>query len=410
MDAIPLFDLTQQYQSLAPALQAAVESVLASGQYINGPVVKQFEAAFAEFVQSPNHFRSSPESAHSRQADPSAPSPPLEAISCNSGTDALYLALRALNIGPGDEVLTTPFSFFASAEVINQVGARPVFVDIDPRTFNLDPAQVAAQITPRTRAIMPVHLFGRPVDMTALIQVAQEHQLLVIEDCAQAIGACWAGQQVGTFGDLGCFSFYPTKNLGALGDGGVVITRHPELAAKIRCFKDHGQSGSYLHTEIGLNSRLDAIQAAILLTKLPYLREWNTRRRSLVNHYSYLLQDIPDLILPEETVGGRSVWNQFTVQIVGDRSGSPNRRDLVQQKLKAMGIGSRIYYPVPLHLQPVYQSLGYRSGDFPQAEQCANQVLSLPMFPELTGSRQERVAEGLKQVMQATVGLQIPGV
>ncbi|MDX2271541.1 MAG: DegT/DnrJ/EryC1/StrS family aminotransferase [Cyanobacteriota bacterium] len=380
MDSIPLLDLRQQYQALAPELVPQIEALLASGYYIGGTAVQQFEEAFAQFLGS------------------GSPTP-LEVIGCNSGTDALYLALRGLGIQAGDEVLTSAFSFFASTGVISQVGARPVFIDINPQTFNLDPSQIARHITPRTKAIIPVHLFGQPLDMTAVMAIARQHQLAVIEDCAQAVGACWAGQTVGTFGEVGCFSFFPTKNLGAAGDAGAMVVRDPHLAKTLRILKDHGQSQQYRHEVVGINSRLDALQAVILSVKLRHLREWNGRRRSLADSYTHLLHGIPDLLLPSAIVGGNSVWHQYTVRILGDPT---RRRDRVRDYLQRIGISSRIYYPVPLHLQAVYHPLGYQVGDYPEAERTAQQVLSLPFFPELTLAQQKRVASGLASAMQAT--------
>jgi dTDP-4-amino-4,6-dideoxygalactose transaminase len=383
MDPIPLFDLTQQYHSLADELTLQVSAAMAAGRYIGGPFVEQFETQFGQFLS---------------QSFTLSPSQPLQVISCNSGTDALYLSLRALDIGPGDEVLTSAFSFFASAEVISLTGARPVFVDIDPVTFNLNPEHLSHQITPQTRAIIPVHLFGQPVDMTAVMAIAQKHHLAVVEDCAQAVGACWAGRPVGTFGTTGCFSFYPTKNLGAFGDGGAIITQDPHLADTLRCLKDHGGCMPYRHEKVGMNSRLDALQAVVLSIKLRYLREWNWRRRSLAETYQTLLQPIPSLTLPVDR--GGSVWNQFTIRIQGSDTNPSHRRDQIQQILKEQGISSRVYYPIPLHLQPVYQSLGYKVGDLPHAEQCAHQVLSLPFFPELSRSNQNRVAAAISQAME----------
>ncbi|MGF1575123.1 MAG: DegT/DnrJ/EryC1/StrS family aminotransferase [Cyanophyceae cyanobacterium] len=376
---VPLFDLTQQYQMLAPELLTQVEAVMASGRYVNGPFVQTFEEQLAVYLTGSN------------QSTP-------QVIGCNSGTDALFLALRALGIGAGDEVLTSAFSFFASAEVISQVGAKPVFVDIDPGTFNLDPALLTTHITERTRAIMPVHLYGQAVDMDAVMQVARAHNLAVIEDCAQAVGSCWHGQPVGTFGDLGCFSFYPTKNLGGIGDGGAICTHNPELVKTLRILKDHGQSGAYEHSMIGVNSRLDALQAVILSVKLRHLPEWTWRRRVLATSYQQLLSGIPDLVIPQGIPGGGSVWNQFTIRILGE----PGRRDRVQAHLQTLGVSSRIYYPIPLHLQPVYQNLGYQAGDYPHSETCAHQVLSLPLFPELKRSQQEHVAAALHEAMDKT--------
>ncbi|MEN9223692.1 MAG: DegT/DnrJ/EryC1/StrS family aminotransferase [Thermostichus sp. BF3_bins_97] len=381
-EPIPLLDLTLQYRSLAAELQPQVEALLASGQYIGGAAVRRFEELFAQFLGGGD----------------------LEAIGCNSGTDALVLALRALGIQPGDEVITTAFSFFASAEVIDLVGARPVFVDVDPQSFNLDPQLLEAKISPRTKAVIPVHLFGQAAPMTEVLAIARRHRLAVIEDCAQAVGACWGGKPVGTWGDVGCFSFFPTKNLGAAGDGGAVVTRDPALAHKMRILKEHGQARQYQHDDIGLNSRLDALQAVILSVKLPYLREWNWRRQGIAEYYHRLLQGIPGLILPSLTPGGNSVWHQYTVRVPSPDPTDPHRRDDLQQHLKDRGIGSRIYYPIPLHLQPVYQKLGYKPGDLPNAETCAAQVSSLPCFPELTTQQQERVAVAIAKILTEEIG------
>jgi dTDP-4-amino-4,6-dideoxygalactose transaminase len=394
MPSIPPIDLTQQYRTLSPELLPVIEDLLASGSYINGPQVEALEEQLAEFLGC------------------------RAVVSCNSGTDALYLALRALDIGVGDEVITSPFSFFATAEAISLTGARPVFVDIDATTFNLDPDRIEASITPRTRAILPVHLFGQPVNMTAVMAIAQRHHLAVVEDCAQATGASWQGRQVGTFGQMGCFSFFPTKNLGAMGDGGAISTSDLELAAKLKRLKNHGSDRRYFHQTIGINSRLDTLQAAILLVKLPYLEEWNQRRRAIALQYRNLLADVPHLVLPADIEGGQSVWNQFTVRVLPetDRPASsqhsdsfpPRCRDRVKEQLQAEGIASMIYYPLPIHLQAAYESLGHQPGDFPMAEQCADQVLSLPLFPELTLDRQQSVATALSHILSGTSVNEIP--
>lgn len=382
VSAIPAFNLNQQYKLIGEEIGTVALEVLASGQYIGGATVQSFEQQFADYVGS------------------------AECVSCNSGTDALLLALRSLNIGAGDEVITTPFTFVATAETISAVGATPVFIDIDPQTFNLDLNQIEAAITSRTKAIIPVHLFGQPVDMTRLMQIAETHQLWVIEDCAQATGATWAGQKVGSIGHVGCFSFYPTKNLGACGDGGAVTTNDATIAAQIRMLRDHGQKQRYLYEEIGLNSRLDAIQAAILLVKLRHLDVWNAQRQEIATRYAQLLNALPGIVLPQAIAGGVSVWNQYTLRVLStsgnqiDRSvTSQNQllRDQLRQHLQHRGVGSMIYYPLPLHLQPVYANLGYQPGQLPVAEQMANEVLSLPMFPELTAEQQEQVFYVLKE-------------
>lgn len=379
MSKIPPFDLSEQYKIIGDEVNAAVLAVLASGRYIGGTIVETFEHQFANYVGT------------------------AECIACNSGTDALYLALRALNIQPGDEVITTPFTFIATAEVISAVGATPVFVDIEADSFNLDLAQVEAAITDRTRVILPVHLFGQPVDMTRLMTIAQAHKLTVVEDCAQAVGAEWATQKVGSIGHIGCFSFYPTKNLGACGDGGAVTTNDPEIAATIRMLRDHGRRvGGYYHEAIGVNSRLDAIQAAILQIKLRYLDTWNNQRRTVADRYHQLLQHVPNIVVPQEPTGGQGVWNQYTLRVLGTTShkeqGEHGRRDHVRQRLQAEGISSMVYYPLPLHLQPIYKQEP-QTAHCPIAEQAANEVLSLPMFPELSPEAQDRVVYSLKDCL-----------
>lgn len=379
MSKIPPFDLSEQYKIIGDEVNAAVLGVLASGRYIGGAYVEGFEQQFSNYIGAS------------------------ECIACNSGTDALYLALRALDIKPGDEVITTPFTFIATAEVISAIGATPVFVDIEADTFNLDLALVEAAITERTRAILPVHLFGQPVDMTRLMAIAQAHKLTVIEDCAQAVGAEWAEQKVGSIGHIGCFSFYPTKNLGACGDGGAVTTNDPAIAATIRMLRDHGRrSGGYYHEAIGVNSRLDAIQAAILQIKLRYLDTWNQQRRVVADRYCHLLQHVPGIVVPQEPVGGQGVWNQYTLRILGaalpNEQGDHCRRDNVRQRLQAEGVSSMVYYPLPLHLQPIYKQSD-RQIKHPIAEQAANEVLSLPMFPELSPEEQDRVVYSLKDCL-----------
>jgi dTDP-4-amino-4,6-dideoxygalactose transaminase len=371
---IPPLDLAQQYETISEEVSKAVLGVLASGRYIGGPLVEGFEQQFAAYVGVS------------------------ECVACNSGTDALYLALRALKIGPGDEVITTPFTFFATAEVISDAGATPVFVDIDPQTYNLDLNQLSAAITGKTRAIVPVHLFGQPVNMTELMEIAQWHGLAVIEDCAQATGAEWAGQKVGSIGHIGCFSFFPTKNLGACGDGGALTTNDPQIAAEVRALKEHGQKRRYYYEEIGMNSRLDAIQAAILQIKLRYLDHWNDQRRAVAAHYDQLLSPIPGIIRPQELSEGRGVWNQYTIRLP-QASPTGAGRDQVREGLQQLGVSSMVYYPLPLHLQPVYKELGYQAGQMPVSEQVATEVLSLPMFPELSPAQQTQVVYSLKDCL-----------
>ena len=371
MKKIPPVDLTRQYKQIQEEADLAVLNILNSGRYIGGEAIATFEREFAEYIGVS------------------------QCVSCNSGTDALWLALKALEIGDRDEIITTAFSFFATAEVITRAGAKPIFVDIDPDTFNLDLTQIEQAITPRTKAIIPVHLFGQPVDMTELMAIARSHNLYVIEDCAQATGAAWGQARVGSIGHVGCFSFFPTKNLGACGDGGAATTNDPAIAKKMRILKEHGSLERYRHDFIGINSRLDAVQAVILTIKLPYLDYWNEQRQQAAGYYRELLQAVDALKLPQDISGGNSVWNQYTICITQERSHSENRRELIKNHLSDKGIISMIYYPIPLHLQPVYQK-GDRLGQLPAVEQAAREVLSLPMFPGISEAEQERVAYTLK--------------
>ncbi|MCB8751192.1 DegT/DnrJ/EryC1/StrS family aminotransferase [Planktothrix agardhii] len=380
MNTVPPLDLSLQYKTIQDEVSACVQAVLASGRYIGGSTVEAFEQDFGEYIGAQ------------------------ETIACNSGTDALFLALRALNIGPGDEVITTPFTFIATAEMISAVGATPVFVDIDATTFNLDIAQIPNAVTEKTKAIIPVHLFGQPVDMTRLMAVAKSHHLAVIEDCAQATGATWQGQKVGSIGDIGCFSFFPTKNLGACGDGGAVTTQDPAMAKAMRIIKEHGQSTRYSSDTIGINSRLDALQAAILRIKLRYLDTWNQQRHTLAQRYHQLLYPLSEIITPQEIPSGESVWNQYTIRVQGPLNSEIKSRDYLRNYLQEQGIGSMIYYPIPLHQQPVYQYLGYQANQFPIVERVCQEVLSLPLFPELSPEQQDQVItaikEGLTQIPQ----------
>ncbi|MDJ0552798.1 MAG: DegT/DnrJ/EryC1/StrS family aminotransferase, partial [Microcystis sp. M49637_WE12] len=357
MSTIPPVDLSRQYQVISEEANHAVLEILRSGRYIGGEAVSELERQFALY-----HGVS-------------------DCVACNSGTDALYLALRALGIQAGDEVITSTFSFIATAEAINLVGAVPVFVDIDINTFNLDVALLEKALTPQTKAIIPVHLFGQSVNMSEVVNFARSHNLLVIEDCAQATGAEWHGQKVGSIGDIGCFSFFPTKNLGGCGDGGAITTNNPELAAQIRMIKEHGSKVRYLHEVIGVNSRLDAIQAVILQIKLKYLDFWNNQRIEIAQRYRELLQPLPNITLPTALAGGKHVWNQYTILT--------ENRDQIRAALQEKDVLSMVYYPIPLHLQPVYQYLGYKKGDLPMAELASEKVLSLPMFPDLSCEEQQ---------------------
>jgi dTDP-4-amino-4,6-dideoxygalactose transaminase len=360
INSVPAFDIKQQYATIEAEVSAAVLQVLASGRYIGGSVVESFEQKFAEYTGVS------------------------ECVACNSGTDALYLALRAFDIGLGDEVITTPFTFIATAEVISAVGAI---------AFNLNVEQIAAAITPKTKAIIPVHLFGQPVDMTSFMDIAKAHNLVIIEDCAQSTGASWAGQRVGSIGHIGCFSFYPTKNLGGCGDGGAITTNDPQIAAKLRIIKEHGQRNRYQYEEIGVNSRLDAIQAAILQIKLRYLDIWNNQRRQIAARYHQSLSQLSGVVTPQELAGGMGVWNQYTIRVLD------NKRDWLRNQLQERGVNTMVYYPYPLHLQPVYENLAYQAGQLPVAEQACQEVLSLPMFPELSEEQQNQVIYVLKEVI-----------
>jgi dTDP-4-amino-4,6-dideoxygalactose transaminase len=370
---IPPLDLKRQYQIIGAEVNEAVAAVLASGAYIGGPNVLSFEREFAEYIGTS------------------------ECVGCNSGTDALYLALKVLNIGPGDEVITTPFTFIATAETISAVGAKPILVDVDPQSYNINIDLLEAAISPRTKAIMPVHLFGRPVNMTDLMAIADRHHLKVIEDCAQSTGATWQGRKTGNIGHIGCFSFFPTKNLGGVGDGGAVTLNDASLAADLRMYREHGSRVRYYHEVIGINSRLDAIQATVLSIKLRYLDKWNQQRSMVAQQYGELLQNVSSIALPQAEAGGESVWNQYTIRILAKDRGE--LRDKVRANLQAAGVISMIYYPLPLHLQQVYQDLGYQEGDFPVTEEISHQVLSLPMFPEISIEEQQRVVYALKEAL-----------
>ena len=376
MSTIPPIDLARQYTTIRDAIETAVLEVMASGQYVGGGMVTAFENEFASYVGS------------------------AAGVSCNSGTDALFLALRALAIGSGDEVIVPSFTFVATAEMVSAVGATPIFVDIDPATFTIDPDQLVVAITDRTRAIIPVHLFGHPADMDRILEIAQTYHLKVIEDCAQATGAMWNDRPVGSLGDIGCFSFFPTKNLGAFGDGGMATTNNPEWAQQMRVIKEHGSPQRYHHTEIGINSRLDALQAAILRVKLPWLDRWNTARREVAARYTAMLDSIAGLVLPQEAASARTVWNQYTIRVnVEDSKTLPatqdgSMRDRLRQRLLDRDVISMVYYPRSLHQQPVYASPD--RPPLPKSERAAREVLSLPLFPELTEAEQERIVNALK--------------
>ncbi len=379
---IPPFSLSDQISEIGEEVEEAVIKVFRSGKYIGGEVVNNFEEAFASEIQT--SF----------------------AVGCNSGTDALILALRALNIGEGDEVITSSFSFFATAEAITSVGAKPVFVEIDPENYLLDLKLIEKAITPKTKAIMPVHLFGYPFDMDQLMDIAKRNCLKVIEDCAQAAGAKWKGKAVGSFGDIGCFSFFPTKNLGAAGDGGAITTNNCDLARSIRELAIHGMPKRYLHTKFGYNSRLDSIQAAILNIKLPRLSKWVNKRKEIANYYIDKLGNIEGIKIPSiaSDIDTGHSWNQFVIRIldndklVSDFKG--HKRDLFKLELQKYGVNTIIYYPRPIHLQPAYQKFGYVEGYLPITEKVCNQVISLPIFPELTLIQQSYVVDTIKNIFE----------
>lgn len=367
---IPAFDLTRQNAALSQELMAAIGKVVSGGHFILGDQVSRLEQIIAQLCGTRH------------------------AIAVGNGSDALYLALLAFGIGPGDEVITTAFSFFATAGSIARVGATPVFCDIDPHTFNLDPAQIEPRITPRTRAILPVHLYGQPADMEPILEVAGRHHLLVIEDAAQALGARYKGRPVGSLGNAGCISFFPTKNLGAFGDAGMVVTNDDQTAERLRMLRAHGSKVKYHHELLGINSRLDALQAAILNVKLPHLATWTERRRELATRYSQLLAGTPAardgfVVTPVELPQVYHVYHQYTVRA--------RNRDFLRQHLKDKGIETAVYYPLPLHLQPVFRHLGYQEGSLPQAEAAAREVLSLPLFPELTDAEADRVVRAMEE-------------
>jgi len=369
--SIPLVDLKAQYQSIKDEIDQAIQWCIDRTSFIMGPEVEAFEQEFASFCGAKH------------------------AIGVDSGTAALHLSLIILGIGPGDEVVTSTHTFIATAEATSLVGARPVFVDIDPHTYNVDPALLEAAITPKTRAIIVVYLTGQPADMDPILSVARRHGLAVIEDAAQAHGATYKGRPVGTLGDIACFSFYPGKNLGCYGDGGAMVTNRDDCADQARLLRDHGRRTKYEHLVTGYGYRLDALQAAILRAKLPHLQAWNERRREHAATYTELLAPL-GVGLPYELPEVRSVYHLFMVRVP--------RRDEVLAYMREQGIGAGIHYPIPLHLQPVYRDLGYQEGDLPEAERAAKEVLSLPMYAELTQEQLERVADVLREALEMVGG------
>ena len=363
-EPVPYLDLRAQLKPLRAELDAAIARTLDNCSFCLGPDVAQFEKDFAAFCGAQH------------------------ALGFNSGTSALHVAMRLLGVGPGDEVITTPYTFIATSWAISYCGAKPVYVDIDEATFNLDPKLIEKAITPRTKAILPVHLYGQPFDVDAVAAVCKRHNLPFVEDAAQAHGAKYQGKSIGTFGAVSCFSFYPAKNLGACGEGGALVTNDAALAARAKSLREHGSTVRYHHDEVGYNYRLEGIQGAVLGVKLKHLAHWTRERQRVANRYAELLKDTP-LQLPTVTAGNESAWHLYTVR-------SP-RRDELKKFLDENKIGNAVHYPMPLHLQKVYASLGYKPGDFPVAEKASREVLSLPMFPELTDAQIQRVADVVKE-------------
>lgn len=369
---IKFLDLTVQYQSVKKEIDNAIKRVLEKGRFVGGEEVEAFEKEIAKFCSVKY------------------------AIGVNSGTDALYLSLKALGIGLGDEVITTPFTFISTAEVIANTGAKPIFVDIEPRIFNIDPSKIEEKITKKTKIIIPVHLFGKMADMPEIMRIAKKYKLFVVEDAAQAIGAKYKNKKAGAIGDLGCFSFFPSKNLGSYGDGGIVITNNKKLADKIRLLRNHGSSPKekYKNLILGTNSRLDTIQAAILRQKLKHLHQWNKKRRRIAEVYNRELRGIKEITIPNTNL---HFFHQYTIRVKN------GERDKLKRYLEKQGIPTMIYYPLPLHLQPAFRYLGYKIGDFPQAERLSKEVMSLPVYPELFYANQKRIIKEILRFFKKNV-------
>jgi dTDP-4-amino-4,6-dideoxygalactose transaminase len=369
VEPVPMLDLAAQYRPIQDEIKAAINRVLESQHFILGPEVKALEQEVARYC--------------GRQFG----------VGVASGTDALILALCACGVGPGDEVIVPSFTFIATADSVSILGARPVFADIDPITFCIDPEQIAKKITSKTKAIVPVHLYGQTADMDPILSLAAKHNLFVVEDTAQAIGATYKGRKAASMGGLGCLSFFPSKNLGGYGDGGMIVTDSEDFAKKLKSLRAHGTSKKYFSEVQGWNSRLDEIQAAILRVKLRYLDNWGTRRRERATYYESLLhQQVPSAITPATASSGDHVFHQYTVRV--------QRRDAISKALAERGIASTVYYPVPIHIQPIYSSLGYKHGDLPESERAAIEVLSLPIYPELTDTQIESVVSSLAEVVR----------
>jgi dTDP-4-amino-4,6-dideoxygalactose transaminase len=363
---VPLLDLKAQYAALRDEVRTAVDRVLESQQCINGPEVTQLEKEVARYSQARH------------------------CVGVSSGTDALLLSLMALDVGPGDEVITTPYTFFATAGSISRLGAKPVFVDIDPVTFNINPAKIEEAITPRTKAIMPVHLFGQCADMDPILTIAKKHKLAIIEDAAQAIGSEYHGKRAGSVGTVGCFSFFPSKNLGAVGDAGAVTCNDDALARRLVKLRGHGAEVKYFHDEVGGNFRLDTIHAAVLSVKLRYLDEWTAGRQANAAFYTAAIESdtvLRSVITPPQVVESRHIFNQYVIRT--------DDRDGLKDFLKVRQVGTEIYYPVPMHLQKCFADLGYRKGDFPHSEEAALTTLALPIYPELTDAQKRHVLDSL---------------
>jgi dTDP-4-amino-4,6-dideoxygalactose transaminase len=375
--AVPLLDMKRQYEPLREKILAAVTKVCDSGRYIFGPECEELERGVAQYTGARH------------------------AIACASGSDALLLALMALGVGQGDEVICPSYTFFATASAVSRLGAEPIFVDIEPATFNLDPKKIEQLISPKTKAIIPVHLFGQCAAMDEIGRVAAKHSLPIIEDACQSIGAAYAGRSAGTLGDIGCFSFYPTKNLGGMGDGGMLTTDRDDLAAKLRLLRGHGMEPRYYHQVIGINSRLDSVQAAVLCVKLPHLDTWARQRQTNAERYITLMGECglnKIITLPQTVRAARHVWNQFTIRV------PDGQRDALRKHLTVNKIGTEIYYPVPLHEQACYRSLGYQLGALPETELAARETLALPIFPELTAAEQKIVVDRIAEFFGIKTG------
>lgn len=382
-ELIPMLDLRAQFETIAPEIRAAVEEVLTAQQFVLGPQAEALEREIA------------------------AASGARYGVGVASGTEALELGLHACGVKAGDEVIVPAFTFIATGSAVSALGARPVFADIEPATFNLDPDQVESRITPRTRAIVAVHLFGLAADMDAILDVAKKHAIPVVEDNAQSFGATYKGRKTGSMGRLGCLSFYPSKNLGAYGDAGMIVTSDEKLAVRLRSLRNHGQTGQYLSTERGWNSRLDELQAAVLRVKLRHLADWTAARQAHARLYDSLLKDLPGIVLPRTPPEREHAYYLYTIRVERRAGGSRRAKDrgdethsdFVQQRLRERGIASTVYYPVPLHLQPLYALLGGKPGDLRVSERAAREVLSIPLYPEMSREQIERVAQEVRNAV-----------